>query len=246
MRKIFIADAHLRSPEDTNYRTLLRFLEELPRDTETVYLLGDVFEFWIGDPAPLYSHYRDIIECLKRLRERGVGIVYFEGNHDFHLDGFFSKHLQAKVYKAGAVVEIGGEKVYLCHGDQINREDYRYRAFRFVFHSPVVKALIPLFSRRLAARTASTLSRRSSRKHEARRKRWDYRVILDSFARGRFAAGCDVVITGHYHLPIFKRQDGHLFISLGDWITQYSYAQWLDGEFTLERFGEGSSPNSAR
>ena len=61
-------------------------------------------------------------------------------------------------------------------------------------------------------------------------------MILDTFARGCFAAGCDAVITGHYHLPIVKREDGHLFISLGDWITQYSYAQWLDGEFTLESF----------
>ncbi|HJV33910.1 UDP-2,3-diacylglucosamine diphosphatase [Geomonas sp.] len=236
MRKIFIADAHLRSPEDANYRTLVRFLEGLPTDTESLYLLGDVFEFWIGNPDPVYSQYREIIDCLRRLRGRGVKIVYFEGNHDFHLDGFFSKQLQAEVYRAGAEVEIGGQKVYLCHGDQINREDYRYRAFRFLFHSPLIKALIPIFSRRLAAQTASTLSRRSSRQHAARRARWDYRVILESFARDRFAAGCQVVITGHYHLPIFKREQGHLFIALGDWITQFSYAQWLDGEFTLERF----------
>ena len=236
MRKIFIADAHLRSPEDPNYRMLIRFLETLPPDTDTLYLLGDLFEFWVGNPNPVYSHYLEIIECLKGVRGRGVRIVYFEGNHDFHLDRFFGKHLQAEVHKAGAVLEIGGQKVYLCHGDQINREDYRYRAFRMFFHNPVAKALLPLFSRRLAAHAASTLSRRSSGKRQARRRRWDYNVILDSFARARFAAGCDAVITGHYHLPIIKRERGHLFISLGDWITQFSYAQWLDGEFTLESF----------
>jgi UDP-2,3-diacylglucosamine hydrolase len=236
MRKIFIADAHLRSPEDANYRTLVRFLETLPPDTDTLYLLGDLFEFWVGNPNPVYSHYREIIDCLKGVRGRGVRIVYFEGNHDFHLDRFFRQQLQAEVYKAGAVVEIGGQKVYLCHGDQINHEDYRYRAFRWVFHNPIAKALIPLFSRRLADHAASTLSRRSSGKRAYRRTRWDYRVILDTFARGRFAAGCDAVITGHYHLPMVKREDGHLFIALGDWITQFSYAQWLDGDFTLESF----------
>jgi UDP-2,3-diacylglucosamine hydrolase len=236
MRKIFIADAHLRSPEDANYRTLIRFLETLPSDTETLYLLGDVFEFWIGNPDPIYEHYRDVIECLKRVRGRGVRIVYFEGNHDFHLDGFFGNHLQAEVYKKGAVLEIGGQKVYLCHGDQINREDYRYRVFRLALHNPIAKALVPLFSRRLAAHAAATLSRRSSKKRAARRARWDYRVVLDTFCRQRFAAGCDAVIIGHYHLPMLKREGGHLFIALGDWITQYSYAQWLDGEFTLETF----------
>jgi UDP-2,3-diacylglucosamine hydrolase len=237
MRKIFIADAHLKSPQDQNYRTLIRFLETLPSDTESLYLLGDVFEFWIGNPDPVYSHYREIIDCLKRVRGRGVRIVYFEGNHDFHLDRFFESVLQAEVYKAGAVVEIGGRKVYLCHGDQINRDDYRYRAFRFLLHSRLVRALVPLFSRRLTSYTASTLSKRSSKKHAARRVRWDYRVILDDFARSRFAAGCDAVIVGHYHLPIIKEDgDGHLFIALGDWITQYSYAQWLDGTFTLESY----------
>jgi len=236
MRKIFIADAHLRSPEDANYRTLIRFLETLPADTDTLFLLGDLFEFWIGNPDPVYSHYREIIDCLKGVRGRGVRIVYFEGNHDFHLDRFFEEQLQAEVHKAGAVLEIGTKRVYLCHGDQINREDYRYRTFRFMLHNPVAKALIPLFSRRLAAHAAATLSRRSSKQHLYRKKRWDYRVILDSFARHWFASGCDAVITGHYHLPIFKNEQGRLFISLGDWITQFSYAQWLDGELTLEKF----------
>jgi UDP-2,3-diacylglucosamine hydrolase len=236
MRKIFIADAHLRSPQDANYRTLIRFLETLPRDTDTLYLLGDLFEFWVGYPSPVYSHYREIIDCLKAVRGRGVRIVYFEGNHDFHLGRFFEEQLQAEVHTAGAVLEIAGQKVYLCHGDQINKEDYRYRVFRLVFHSPVTKALLPLFSRRLADHAAATLSQASHKRHAARRERWDYRVILNTFSRDRFAAGCDAVITGHYHLPMLQREEGHLFIALGDWITQYSYAQWLDGEFSLARF----------
>jgi len=236
MRKIFIADAHLRNPEDTNYRTLIRFLETLPGDTDTLYLLGDLFEFWVGYPDPVYGHYREIIDCLKAVRGRGVRIVYFEGNHDFHLDRYFEEELQAEVHGAGAVLEIAGQKVYLCHGDQINSHDYRYRAFRLVSHSTLTRALLVLFSRRLAAHAASILSRQSSKQHASRRQRWDYRVILNAFAKGRFAAGCDVVITGHYHLPMVERQDGHLFIALGDWITQFSYAQWLDGEFSLERF----------
>ena len=236
MRKIFIADAHLRNPEDPNYRTLIRFLETLPRDTDTLYLLGDLFEFWVGSPTLVYSHYREFIDCLRAVRGRGVRIVYFEGNHDFHLDRFFEEQLQAEVYTSGAVLEIAGQQVYLCHGDQINRQDYRYRTFRLAFHNPLTKALLPLVSGRLAAHAASVLSRRSSKRHPARRSRWDYRAILQDFARGRFATGCDAVITGHYHLPIITQENGHTFIALGDWITQFSYAQWLDGAFSLERF----------
>jgi UDP-2,3-diacylglucosamine hydrolase len=236
MRKIFIADAHLRSPEDTNYRTLIRFLESLPRDTDTLYLLGDLFEFWVGNPKPVYRHYREFVDCLKAVRGRGVRIVYFEGNHDFHLERFFETELQAEVHRTGAVLEIAGKRVYLCHGDQINRRDYLYRALRLAFHNPVSRALVPFFSGRLAAHTAALLSRQSSKQHAARRSRWDYPAILNSFARGQFAAGCDAVITGHYHLPFVTREEGHTFIALGDWITQFSYGQCLDGEFSLERF----------
>ena len=236
MRKIFIADAHLKSPEDRNYRALIRFLETLPADTDTLYLLGDIFEFWIGNPKPVYSHYREIIDCLKKVRARGVRIVYFEGNHDFHLGRFFREQLQAEVHRGAAVLDIGSQKVCLCHGDQINRGDYRYRIFRLLLHNLVVEALVPLFSRRLASSAAVTLSRRSSVKRDYRRKRWDYRAILESYARGRFASGCDTVIIGHYHIPMCQAEQGRLFISIGDWITQFSYAQWLDGEFTLESF----------
>ena len=236
MRKIFIADAHLRSPEDENYRTMLRFLDALPADTDTLFLLGDIFEFWIGNPQPVYGHYRDIIACLERVRARGVRIVYFEGNHDFHLGGFFKKQLQAEVYPGGAELEIEGRRVCLCHGDQINRADLRYRVFRYVLHSLPVRALVPVFSRRLAARTAAMLSRRSRRRHPVRESRWDYRAILETFAAERFAAGCDVVITGHFHRPMVLSEGERRFVALGDWISQYSYAQWLDGTLTLETF----------
>lgn len=236
MRKIFIADAHLKSPDDPNYRALVRFLESLPPDTDTLFLMGDIFEFWIGNPKPVYEQYRDIVDTLKRVRGRGVRIVYFEGNHDFHLDGFFRDELQAEVHRGGAELSIGSQRVYLCHGDEINREDYRYRAFRLVLRSRLVKALVPIFSRRLADRAAATLSRRSSDKRAYRRKRWDYRQVLRDFAKERFASGCDAVITGHYHIPMLQAEPEGLLISIGDWITQYSYAQWLDGAFTLESF----------
>lgn len=245
MRKIFIADAHLKNPQDANYRSLVRFLDTLPADTDTLYLLGDIFEFWIGHPRPVYSHYREIIDCLKGVRERGVRIVYFEGNHDFHLGSYFRDELQAEVYESGAVLEIGGKRVCLCHGDQVNRKDYRYRLFRLSLRNPLVKALVPVFSRRLADHAAATLSRRSSKKHEERRTRWDYPAILEAFAGACFASGCDAVITGHFHLPICKREPGRLFISLGDWISHYSYAQWLDGEFSLERFEAATPPGTA-
>lgn len=236
MRKIFIADAHLRAPEDANYRTLLRFLDTLPSDTDTLYLLGDIFEFWVGSPERVNPQYQPLLVGLKKVRGRGVRIVYFEGNHDFHLSRFFEEQLQAEVYREGARLELAGEPVYLCHGDQINRADWRYRVLRGVLHGPLVAALVPFVPDPLKDRIASAMAGRSRRQHQSRRDRWDYPSLLRRFAAERCRAGYRVVVTGHFHHPLFERHDGCVLLALGDWITQFSYGQWLDGEFSLRQF----------
>jgi UDP-2,3-diacylglucosamine hydrolase len=234
MRKIFVADAHLRDPRDANYLALVRFFDTLPDDTDTLYLLGDLFEFWVGN-APVYPHYHPAVEALKRVCGRGVRLVYFEGNHDFHLARYFARELKAEVHAAGGVQEIAGKRVYLCHGDQANRADRRYRAWRGVLHSPLAAFLLSLFPCRVKGWAAERLSRRSSGRHDRRRRKWDYAAIIRLFAQDRFAEGCHAVVLGHFHQPLLEREGGVL-LALGDWISQYSYGQWLDGEFTLERF----------
>ncbi|MBJ6726602.1 UDP-2,3-diacylglucosamine diphosphatase [Geomesophilobacter sediminis] len=235
MRKIFLADAHLRAPADANYRALIRFLDTLPTDTDTLYLLGDLFEFWVGD-QPVYRHYDSIIDCLKRVRQRGVRIVYFEGNHDFHLAGYFGREIGAEVHGTGGVVEIGGKRVFLCHGDQLNPDDTRYRVWRAILHSAAAGLILTLLPARLKADVAARLSRRSSRHHGVRRRKFDYPGLIRSFAAGRFAAGCHAVVTGHFHFPLWERDGERTLLALGDWITQFSYGQWLDGAFTLEKY----------
>jgi UDP-2,3-diacylglucosamine hydrolase len=238
MRKVFIADAHLKEPHDENYRTLLRFLATLPGNTDTLFILGDLFEFLIGYPLPVFPQYAPIIEQLLNLTRNGVRIIYFEGNHDFHLGSLFTEELRAEVHRGPAVMNLDGKTVYLCHGDQVNRLDHGYRLLRAILHSALAKRLIPLVPASLVAAIAAFMSRNSSRKHGERQRRWDYAGLLREFAAARFREGCDVVISGHFHLPFAKRSasDGKELVSLGDWISQFSYAEWRDGEITLKTF----------
>ncbi len=238
MRKVFIADAHLKHPHDENYRTLLRFLATLPGNTDTLFILGDLFEFWIGYPTPVFPHYAPVMEQLRLLTDKGVKIIYFEGNHDFHMGPLFTGELQAEVHRGPAVMNIDGKTVYLCHGDQINRADYWYRFLRVVLHCSLTSMLIPLAPVSLAAVIAAFMSRNSSRQHGKRQRRWDYAVLLRKFAAARFREGCDVVVSGHFHLPFAERSasGGRELVSLGDWITQFSYVEWRDGQITLKTF----------
>jgi len=235
MRKIFIADAHLRQPGDENYRRLLAFLATLPGTTDTLYILGDLFEFWIGYPRPVFPQYGPLLEALHLLRQSGVALVYFEGNHDFNLGEIFTRDLQTRVYPAAAELVLDGRRVFLCHGDQLNPQDYGYRLLRTLLRSPLVRLLPRLLPPAAAVGIARLLDRTCGAPPEGER-RHDPGVVIRAFARRQFATGSDAVVTGHFHHPLHERQDGRDIVALGDWITQYSYAELSAGTFSLQTF----------
>jgi len=239
MRKVFIADAHLRNPEDENYRKILLFLAGLRGTTETLFILGDLFEFWIGYRRVPFTHYFPVLEQLRQIAESGIDIVYFEGNHDFHMGPFFKETLKATVYRGPAVINLDGKRVYLCHGDQINSRDIGYRLLRFVMHNPLSGALVPIIPAGAVSSLAVRMSSASKQIRQVRKTRWDSLTILRQFAVARFNEGCDIVITGHFHLPLLETTtDGgeRTLLSLGDWITHFSYGEWTDGELSLKTF----------
>jgi len=83
------------------------------------------------------------------------------------------------------------------------------------------------------------MGRASRQVHRQREVKWDYGAIIRAFAAARFREGCDTVISGHFHLPLLETsgKDGGLtLLSLGDWITHFTYGEWLDGELFLRRF----------
>jgi UDP-2,3-diacylglucosamine hydrolase len=93
MRTIFLADAHLASPSDLNYRLLLRFLQNLEGNTEALFIMGDLFDFWLGFPSQPFQQFNAVLEALLALKRSGCRLVYFEGNHDFHLGELFRNRL---------------------------------------------------------------------------------------------------------------------------------------------------------
>ena len=130
MKDIFLADAHLLNPADSNYQRLLHFLDSQGEEIRTLYLLGDIFEFWVGYRSAVFSSYVPLLEALRRLRRQGVEIVYVEGNHDFHLGPYFKEELGCRILPDGGSITIDGLKVYIGHGDLVDQEDKGYCLLR--------------------------------------------------------------------------------------------------------------------
>lgn len=236
MRAIFIADAHLGKPADYNYRLLLEFLGELPGRTEMLVIAGDFFEFWLGDSAEPFPHYQPVLAALAGLVRGGIKLVFLEGNHDFHLQKYFSETFQADVFPEATTLTLDGKKFFVCHGDLINLDDYGYRALRLLFRNPLTRLLARSLPAAVPAWIAARLGNHSKGKHKAAAAKWDAQRLIRTFAATRFAAGFDVVVTAHYHRPFMEESAGKHLLALGDWITQFSYGEWRDGELSLRTY----------
>ena len=238
MRTIFIADAHLVAPADPNCRLLLQFLRELEGTTETLFIMGDLFDFWLGFPSNPFSQFDEVIAALEKLVRGGCRLVYFEGNHDFHLGAVFRQRLGAEVHTGPTVMEVQGRQLYLCHGDQINRRDHGYRLLRLLLHNRLIAAAVNQVPPSLALWIKDLLQRNSRAGYQVKSLRWDYREIIQTFARSVQDQGCEGLVTGHFHLAFCEELDAPPFtiLSLGDWMGQFTYGEMASGTLSLRTY----------
>ncbi|NLC69971.1 MAG: UDP-2,3-diacylglucosamine diphosphatase [Desulfuromonadaceae bacterium] len=236
MKRYFLADAHLKDPRDLNYRHLLGFLRSLEEEPCELFLLGDIFEFWMGYRHTLFAVYVPLLEQLRRLREQGTEIVFVEGNHDFRMGPYFTKTLGCTVFPREGLLERDGRRIHISHGDLVDEEDFPYRLLRAFLRCAPFYAAFSVFPPDWAWEIARWAGRRSRKKRAAREKRWDPENLLRRHARRRFAQGADLVITGHFHFPWLEESEEETILALGDWISQFSYAILDEGKITLTSY----------
>ena len=238
MRTIFLADAHLTAPVDLKYCMLLRFLRELEGNTETLFIMGDLFDFWLGFPSQPFRQYDSVLEALLALTRSGCRLVYFEGNHDFHLGSIFRDRLETEIHAGPAILTVQGRQILLCHGDQINQADHGYRLLRRLLHNRLVASAIAHFPPSLALRIKERLQHASRAGYQIKSARWDYRQIIRCFAQSVREQGCSGLVTGHFHLAFLEELNGSPFtvLSLGDWMEQFTYGEMVNGKLFLKNY----------
>lgn len=235
MRDIFLADAHLLDPTDANYRHLLDFLDRQRGEVGTLFLLGDIFEFWVGYRHTVFAPYVPLLEALRRLRESGARIVYVEGNHDFHLGPYIEETLGCTVLPDGGGVEVDGRRLFLAHGDLTDPEDRGYRMLRRFLRNRPIRWLISILPPDWTWTIARWASRQSRKSRAGEMGKTLPREKILNYGRSYFEKGYDAVVMGHFHVPFLSESGDGTLVALGDWISQYSYAVFEDGRFRLEK-----------
>lgn len=224
-----------RKPEITN--CFLDFLAGPARAADALYILGDLFEVWIGDDAAGKEEIR-VAEGLRRLAATGVDVCFMAGNRDFLLGDDYCREAGMRRIEEPWTVELYGVPTLLLHGDVLCTDDTVYQRYRARTRDPAWQRRVlsrPRGYRRALARFARLASRLRTRRASAAITD----VNADAVAHAFRAHRVDRMIHGHTHKPGIHRHavDGRGCerVVLGDWCEQGSVLRVSSGGVELER-----------
>jgi len=216
---LLLSDLHLPNTASPLREAFLRFVEGPARAASAVYILGDLFEYWIGDAEGLRD-YATEARALKQLSERSVPIYFMHGNRDFLVGSSYARAGGLQLLPDPVVVDLAGTRTLLSHGDRWCIDDHAYQRWRRFSRNPVIQTLfrpLPEFLRRRIAGTAR--SRSDTDKRNKPESIMD--VNAEAVAQAVKAAGVRRLIHGHTHRPaehgVMLGREAIQRIVLADW-----------------------------
>ncbi len=221
---LFISDCHLDPERPGVTATLIRFLQERAATASHLYILGDLFEVWLGDDDPALEH-QPIIDALQRLAAT-VPVYFMAGNRDFLLGRDFAARIGMSLLEEPQVLQLGNRRTLLVHGDTLCTDDHDYQHFRSMVRSAAWQS--EFLAQPLAERQRIAAGLRSDSADAMAQKSADImdvnqQAVRDCFDQNRV----DTIIHGHTHRPAVHRYGSELQrLVLGDWNPGPSYLSW--------------------
>jgi len=221
---LFISDLHLddRRPETT--ALLLRFLQEEAGTADALYILGDLFEFWLGDDVPSACS-SEVATALSSLKNKDVPCYFMHGNRDFLVREYYAQMAGMKLLPEEYVADLYGEQVLLMHGDSLCTDDIPYQQFRKLVRNPtwqhefLSKTPQERLQAAMEARDASAVHKGNLDMNIMDVNQGE---VIERFERH----GVHRMIHGHTHRPatheLLVKGETAQRIVLGDWYTQGS------------------------
>lgn len=228
MAALFISDLHIDSSRPAITASFLDFLAREAADADALYILGDLFESWVGDDDS-DADQTAAIAGLRRLTDRGVPCFVMHGNRDFLIGKRFCELSGAILVSDPIVLTLYGQSVLVMHGDALCTDDVAYQRLRATVRDGEWQTEF-LALAAVQRRTLADAARDGSRAHTASVAYTITDVNPDSVASVLRASGATTLLHGHTHRPGIHRfeVDGRACtrIVLGDWYTQGSVLRW--------------------
>jgi UDP-2,3-diacylglucosamine hydrolase len=234
---LFISDLHLDPQRPEVIDLLVRFLDGRAAGADALYILGDLFEYWIGDDD-VRDGLLPAIEALSRLSDAGVPVFFMAGNRDFLVGSGFAERTGCRLLEDPTRVELYGFPTLLMHGDTLCTDDAAYQGLRKQLRDPAWQAgflALPVAQRRAQAEALRRESREATRGKAADIMDVNAAEVAATFRKH----GVQRIIHGHTHRPAAHTleidDEPAERIVLGDWYTQGSVLSVTPNGYTLEK-----------
>lgn len=244
-KKLFFAsDFHLGAPDDNSSRLreekIIRWLDEIQNEAAAIFLVGDIFDFWFEYDKVIPKGFIRFLGKIAQLREKGIPIFFFNGNHDLWMDDYFTKELGIPVFDHPIEVVVENKKFLVGHGDGLGPGDRQYKILKKIFTNPVCQWLFKWIHPDLGIRLAQTWSRSSritnlqNNENEFKGEdEWIWSYCKQVEKNKHF----DFYIFGHRHLPLeLPVGSSSRYFNLGEWVTQFTYGIYNGSSFEIKKF----------
>ena len=235
MARLFVSDVHLDASTPQAIEQFISFLETHASTAEALYILGDLFEAWVGDDETDPDKGL-VCRALRALTAHGVACFVLHGNRDFLLGRDFAENTGCRLLADPVIAELDGERVLVTHGDALCTDDRAYQELRSIVRTPQWQRRflsLPLPRRELLANEA----RAGSRRHTSRTIPYIMDVNPEAVVAAYRVTGVRRIIHGHTHRPAIHDTtiDGAPVqrIVLGAWYEQGSYLRYEEGRYEL-------------
>jgi len=246
-KKIYFAsDQHLGAPTSelsiVRERKFIRWLDIVKQDAEAIFLLGDLFDFWFEYKKVVPKGFVRILGKLAEIRDSGIPIYFFVGNHDLWMHDYFEKELDIPVYHKPKEFTFNNKTFLIGHGDGLGPGDKGYKRMKKVFVNPFSKWLYRWLHPDIGVGLAQYLSVKNkliSGDEDVTFLGEDREWLVQYAKRKLETKHYDYFLFGHRHLPMeISVGENSKYINTGDWITHFTYAVFDGEDLSLKSYIE--------
>jgi UDP-2,3-diacylglucosamine hydrolase len=244
-KKIFFAsDFHLGVPTHAESiareKRIVAWLESIRHEAQGIYLLGDIFDFWFEYKHAIPRGHIRLLGKLAELRDAGIAVYFFTGNHDMWMFDYFTNELGIPVYREPHVLEVNSKKILIGHGDGLGPGDTFYKLLKKFFASKICQWLFARLHPNVGIGLANFWSRKSRISNNKREEKFmgEEKEFLVAYCREVEAnTHHDFYIFGHRHLPLnLPIGESSRYINLGEWVHFDTYAVFDGHTVELKSF----------
>jgi UDP-2,3-diacylglucosamine hydrolase len=244
-KKIYFAsDFHLGVPNAkeslVREKRIVRWLDSIKHDAHSVYLMGDIFDFWFEYKHAIPKGFIRLQGKLAEFTDAGIPVIFFTGNHDMWMFDYFTKELNISIYREPLLLNINNQKILIGHGDGLGPGDTTYKILKWFFNSKLCQWLFGWLHPNLGMGIAHLWSRKSRISNNKREEKFngeENEFLLTYCKQLEQTQHHDFYIFGHRHLPLdLNVAKSSRYINLGEWVNFNTYAEYDGKDVQLKTF----------